>query len=290
MLFRSVFSFGATGALFTQIRLAKDRLSVSLHDLPPAPPPEVTPAKIWQWMIFPGPLSQGLEWLTAATALLLVMLLWQYLAFRKGMRNLAHEWSHWSIRQEVKIRKTSPGLQGIQQSMTKMSEEMDMLADRFLMAAQSVSSQTAEDEPELPWSGVRKLQQDIQQDVRLTREKLLNLNVQFCSGVGHESLIYDMTFIAQALETVEINVGILMRQLDLIGKRPLDHDLVTLPVLSEQWRAEVLELKRQLKTMRKEVQGVEGLIDRAAEKIPYTLRFEDMNGYDATGRRIESSK
>jgi hypothetical protein len=206
------------------------------------------------------------------------------------MRNLAREWANWSIRQEVKIRKTAPGLQGIQKSMAQMSEDLDMLADRFLMAAQAVSTQTAEEAPELPWPGVRKLQQDIKQDVRLTREKLLNLNLQFCSGVSHESLIYDMAYIAQALESIEVTVGTLMKQLDLIGQRPLDHDLVTLPVLSEQWRSEVLELKRQLKIMRKEVQGVEGLIDRAAEKIPHTLRFEDMNGYDATGRRIESSQ
>ena len=37
------------------------------------------------------------------------------------------------------------------------------------------------------------------------------------------------------------------------------------------------------------IEEVEGLIDRAAEKVPHDLRFEDLNGYDASGRRIESS-
>jgi hypothetical protein len=173
--------------------------------------------------------------------------------------------------------------------MAKMSDDLDMLADRFLMAAQAIPAQVAQNQPETPWLGVRKLQQDIQQDVQLIREKLLQFHVQFSQGGSHENLTYDLAYVVQGLESVEAMISTLMQQLDLMGKQPWDQDVMALPVLSEQWRVQVLAFKRQLKAMRKEIEEVEGLIDRAAEKVPHDLRFEDLNGYDASGRRIESS-
>jgi hypothetical protein len=282
-------AFKQADALLTQVRGVKERLAAALTQLPPPPPLEVTPAQLWQRLKFSGSVTEGLEWLLAANAVLVLMLAFEFWAHRKGMRRLADQWSNWSLRQEVSIRKTSPGLRGVQQSMAKMSDDLDMLADRFLMAAQAIPAQVAQNQPETPWLGVRKLQQDIQQDVQLIREKLLQFHVQFSQGGSHENLTYDLAYLVQGLESVEAMISTLMQQLDLMGKQPWDQDVMALPVLSEQWRVQVLAFKRQLKAMRKEIEEVEGLIDRAAEKVPHDLRFEDLNGYDASGRRIESS-
>jgi hypothetical protein len=278
-----------TDALYTQVGLAKDRLLVSLGNLPPAPESPTPRIPLWQWLIFPAPLSQGLQWLLAVNAALVILCLAYFGSQRKGMSRLAEEWFTWVVRQEVKIRKTSPGLHGVKESIANLSDDLDQLADRFLWAAQAVATQTGDHHSESQVMGLQPLQAGLQQDVRDIREKLLNLHMQFCGGASQANLIYDMTDVVQRFEGVEQSLLTLAQQVDLIGHHQVDPDVVVLPVLSEQWRSEVLEFKRQLKTIRKELENVEGLIDHVADKVPPALRFEDMNGYHSSGRRIDAA-
>jgi hypothetical protein len=277
-----------TDVMYAQVLLAKDRLTISLKHLPAPPPPEETSARIWQWLVFPGSYAHGLMWLGGALLLTLIAQIFHQLGHRQGMQKLSEDWLAWSARHEMQIRKTSPVLVSLQEALEKMSDGLDALADRLSQAGQAARAQKDEEQSLLSWQGVDKLKQDIFQDVQLTREKLLNVHTQFCSGATRENLIYDMAYIAQALETVESSVQALNRHLDLLNKRSQDDDLLSLQELSDRWAVDVLEFKRQVQGIRKEVEAVDGALDLMVEDVPETLRFDAMPRYDALGRRIDA--
>lgn len=273
-----------TDAMYAQVLLAKNRLSASVEQMQNEPLPEVKSDQIWQWLIFPGTVAQGLLWLVALLLVTLFIQVLQQFGHKRGMHQLAEAWLDWSSRQEIQIRKTSPILVSLHTAIEKMSDGLGLLADSLSQASKTAQVKKDEDQLALSWQGVHKLKLDIYQDVQLTREKLLNVHTQFCSGATRENLIYDMAYIAQALETVEGSVQALSRHLDLVSEKSQDEVLLPLQELVEGWSAEVVEFKRQLQAMRKNVDVVDGMIDLVVEDVPQNLRFDAMPRYDISAR------
>lgn len=278
-----------TDAMYSQILLAKERLSILLKDFPQPPTEEAPSNRMWQWLIFPGTLSEGLVLMGISLGMLFFMQLAYQMRHRAGMKKLADDWLRWSAGQEVKIRKAVPVIETLQTSVERMADGLGVLAESLLQAGQGAQTQADEEHLAHSWQGVHKLELDISQDVQLTREKLLNVHTQFCSGATRENLIYDMAYIAQALETVEAAVQTLSRHLNLLSKKSMDTNALTAQEVTSRLGSDVLEFQRQLQALTKDISAIEGLIDVAVEDVPPSLRFEGMPRYDASGRRIEAS-
>jgi hypothetical protein len=274
--------------LYAQVLLAKDRLSVSLQNFPEPEAAAVNSAQMWQWLIYPGAIEQGLWILGSVSFVLSLTLLGQKLSHRNGMRKIAQEWLSWSARQEVHIRKSIPNLESIQVVLVEVAQGLTGLAEEMDQARLSESASKNEPREGFAWQGVNQLKTDIHQYVVQIREKLLNIHTQFCSGGSRENLIYDMAFIAQALESVETSVSALNLQLDLMGQKSPDEELIIGQSLVQLWGEQVKEYRRQLRSMRKDLDSVHGLLDTLVEDVPQAKRFEQMPRYDASGRRIES--
>jgi chromosome segregation ATPase len=52
------------------------------------------------------------------------------------------------------------------------------------------------------WNVALRTQAELEKDVNLIREKLLDIHLQFCRGQAHENLVYDLTSITDAVQTV----------------------------------------------------------------------------------------
>lgn len=270
-----------TDAMYSQILLSKERLTVSLKNLPQPVLEEVGVNQIWQRLIFSGSQLHGLMLMSMSLGILFIVLLVHQLGHRKGMQKLAENWLQWAVSQEVKIRKTAPILEGLKTSTSRMTDGLDVLVDRLKHTSRAAQEQDEEESLAQTWHGLQKLKIDIYQEVQMTREKLLNVHAQFCSGATRENLIYDMAYIAQALETIESSVQTLSRHLDLINKKSTDSAALSAHEMFVRWSTEIQDFKRQFQSMFKDLEAVESLVELVVEDVPQAIRFDAMPRYDA---------
>jgi hypothetical protein len=127
---------------------------------------------------------------------------------------------------------------------------------------------------EQAWASAVRMQQDLEADLSMLRDKLLNIHLQFCSGQPHENLVYDLAFTTEGLQTILLNAKDLARSFAMLKEslspEPSSGPNPQLAVLISQ--ASVL--RSGTKRMAQTLQDLSAQLQVAVEDVPEGKRFE----------------
>lgn len=267
-----------TDEALPKILQAYERLQTSLVNLPPEPMVILPPGQFsWRQLAYPGSTLEGLN---ACLAMMLMggaLLVAAQLARRHHMKLLAARFVQVAKQLEAAVRSVDGPLA---QAVTKL----DALSADFVpmlegLNAMQQAQQTPSDTPhktleEQAWASAVRMQQDLEADLSMLRDKLLNVHLQFCSGQPHENLVYDLAFTTEGLQTILLNAKDLARSFAMLKEslspEPTSGPNPQLAVLISQ--ASVL--RSGTKRMAQTLQDLSAQLQVAVEDVPEGKRFE----------------
>jgi hypothetical protein len=158
-----------------------------------------------------------------------------------------------------------------------LSAEFEPMLDKLHAMQQAVQIPT--DAPhktleEQAWSTAVRMQQDLEADLSMLRDKLLNIHLQFCSGQPHENLVYDLAFTTEGLQTILLNAKDLARSFGML-KESLSPEQATganpeLATLISQ----AAILRSGTKRIAQTLQELSAQLLEAVDDVPEGKRFE----------------
>ena len=268
----------ATDEALPKIFQAYERLQTSLDNLPAEPQVILPPAQFsWRQLAYPGSTLEGLN---AGLAIMVVggaMLMAAQLARRHHMKLLSARFVQVTNQLESAVRSIDGPLQQTVSKLDALSADFVPLLDK--LNAMQQAQQTQVDTPhktleEQAWATAIRMQQDLEADLSMLRDKLLNIHVQFCSGQPQENLVYDLAFTTEGLQTILLNAKDLARSFAML-KESLSPEQATGP--NPELAALISQaaiLRSGTKRIGQTLQELSAQLQEAVEDVPEGKRFE----------------
>jgi hypothetical protein len=209
-----------TDEALPKILQAFERLQTSLDNLPSEPQVILPPAQFsWRQLAYPGTTLEGLN---ACLAMMLMggaLLVAAQLARRHHMKLLSVRFVQVAKQLEAAVRSMDGPLAQAVSKLDVLSADFVPMLDKLHDMQQA--QQTPSDTPhktleEQAWATAVRMQQDLEADLSMLRDKLLNIHLQFCSGQPQENLVYDLAFTTEGLQTILLNAKDLARSFAML--------------------------------------------------------------------------
>mgnify|MGYP000331855886 CR=1 FL=1 len=191
---------------WSKLLATQERLKASLNSLPPEPQVILpSPPLHWSLLAFPGSSNQGVM---LGLCLVLLSMVFQIAgAFVRSnhLRATLSSWLTVTQKLELAVSAVDEPLVNAVQRIEALSAELRPILDK-LKNIQLSLNEPASLQPKFmesqAWNVALRTQAELEKDVNLIREKLLDIHLQFCRGQAHENLVYDLTSITDAVQTV----------------------------------------------------------------------------------------
>jgi hypothetical protein len=238
--------------------------------LPPAP-------FSWRQLAFPGSTVEGLNACLAVMVVAGALLVAAQLARRHHMKLLSARFVQVTHQLEAAVRSIDGPLQQAVSKLDALSADFVPLLDK--LNAMQQAQQTPSDTPhktleEQAWATAVRMQQDLEADLSMLRDKLLNIHLQFCSGQSHENLVYDLAFTTEGLQTILLNAQDLARSFAML-KESLSPEQAKGP--NPELAALISQasiLRSGTKRIGQTLQELSAQLQVAVEDVPEGKRFE----------------
>jgi len=268
----------ATDEALPKLLQAYEQLQSSLDNLPPEPVVILPPAPFsWRQLAFPGSTVEGLNACLAVMVVAGALLVAAQLARRHHMKLLSARFVQVTHQLEAAVRSIDGPLQQAVSKLDALSADFVPLLDK--LNAMQQAQQTPSDTPhktleEQAWATAVRMQQDLEADLSMLRDKLLNIHLQFCSGQSHENLVYDLAFTTEGLQTILLNAKDLARSFAML-KESLSPEQAKGP--NPELAALISQasiLRSGTKRIGQTLQELSAQLQVAVEDVPEGKRFE----------------
>ena len=271
-------SMRATDEQLAKVWVAHERLLAALEQLPPVPKVVLAPTPFsWSQLAFPGNTTEGLMGAMALLVIGLSVLLAVHISRQQHAKLMAQKWLSLTSKLENSLRDVAQPLATSVSQQEELVAEFNRLLEQSRLLQLTLNTPVETPEKSLEdqaWSAAARIQADLESELKLLREKLLNIHLQFCSGATHENLVYDLAFTAEGIQTVLITASDLgrsfailkvhMHQTDATGN---DQELVAM-------MSQISKLKNSVKRMTQQLRELTHKLQVAVEDVPDGKRFD----------------
>jgi len=282
----------AFDALLMPALLARERVLLLGKDLPALPAAPVPPAKVEHWglaeLAYPWDLLQAVSVTIGLVGLSLLLALFGMRLRRRALLAVGQRWLTQIHHMEASVRLIEAPLAQVQMRIESLLQGYKKMLDRFASMQLMVSTVPSHDLAETDlWNSVGRMQQTLTEQLQLLREKLVNIELQFCSGTSAESLVYELTSVIEGLGAFQVEAQALNRSLLLsrdARQQPVGDDLLDQQLAQAQ--QELIGWRRTLKAAMQSLGELQHRLQTAVEDVPKGLRFEAMPDYSVSRRNL----
>jgi hypothetical protein len=273
-------------AHLTQVWAAHDRVRVLAEKLPPIPValPQEAPLT-WARLAYPGGTTEGVRVGMALLLLAFVLHLCGVWARRRQLRFMAEKWLSLTQQLENAVRGIDAPLATALSRIEGLSTDFLPVQEQLRKLRQSLQASAGHHAPEDDvWANAARMQSDLEGELTLLREKLLNIHLQFCSGITRENLVYDLAFTTEAVDTISNSARDLGRSIELLKQTLTQEEVLDSTEEVDSAIRQVDALKNAFKRAFMQLQELSGRLQVAVEDVPEGHRFGASAHRDEQGR------
>ena len=262
----------------TKVWTARERLLTSLENLPPVPQVIVAPPPFsWSELAFPGKPEEGLKGVLALLVIGLAVLLAAHVSKQRHLQVMSQKWLALMRQLENTLREVTQSLTASVNQQDELIAELNRLLEQSKVMQQTLSKPSETPEKTLEdqaWRTAARMQDDLESELLLLREKLLNIHLQFCSGATHENLVYDLAFTAEGIQTVLTTASDLGRSFAILKEHLHQTDTTGQDPEVAAVISQISNLRNSVKRMTQNIRELSSKLQVAVEDVPDGKRFD----------------